>query len=101
MRRYSICAVIAVLMAARLAAQGATGSILGTVTDSSGAAIAEAAIQVRNIGTGITQTASTDGQGRYRVPDLVIGEYEVQSAKPGFQTVVHKGITLTVGGQPV
>jgi hypothetical protein len=106
MRRYSICAASAVLMVsglgiARLGAQGATATILGTVTDSSGAAIAEAVIQVRNAGTGITQSASTDGQGRYRVPDLVIGEYEVQSTKTGFQTVVRKGITLTVGSQPV
>ncbi|PWT97374.1 MAG: hypothetical protein C5B51_31425 [Terriglobia bacterium] len=106
MRRFSMV-VLGVSLAlgvagiSRLAAQGATGSITGTVTDSTGAAIAEGAIQVRNVGTGITQAVSTDGQGRYRVPDLVIGEYEVQSAKPGFQTVVHKGITLTVGSQPV
>lgn len=100
-----ICALGALLLwtlaPARLHGQGATGSILGTVTDASGAAIAEASIQVRNAGTGITQAVATDSQGRYRVPDLVIGEYEVQSSKAGFQTVVHKGITLTVGSQPV
>ena len=78
-----------------------TASIVGTVTDATGAVIAEASVQVRNTGTGITQTAVSDGQGRYRVPDLQIGEYEVQAAKAGFQTVVRRGIALTVGSQPV
>lgn len=84
----------------RLDAQ-ATASISGTVTDSSGAAIAEAAIQVRNLGTGIAQSTVSDGQGRYRVPDLQIGDYELQAVKSGFQTVVRRGVTLTVGSQPV
>src|SRR5215472_1285596 len=81
--------------------QGQNAAISGTVVDSTGAAMAEAAVQVRNVGTGLTQSTTTDEQGRYRIPDLVIGEYEVQATKAGFQTVVHKGITLTVGSQPV
>src|SRR5262249_36162774 len=81
--------------------QGATATISGTVVDASGALIAEASIQVRNTGTGIVQTTASDGEGRYRVADLVIGDYEVQAAKAGFQTVVHRGITLSVGSNPV
>ncbi len=84
----------------RLPAQ-ATASIVGTVTDASGAVIAEASVQARNIGTGITQSSVSDGQGRYRVPDLQIGEYELQATKTGFQTVVRRGVTLTVGSEPV
>ena len=84
----------------RLNAQ-ATATIVGTVTDSSGAAIANATVQVKNSGTGVTQNAITDAQGRYRAPDLIIGTYEVQASNPGFQTVVHRGITLTVGAEPV
>jgi len=67
----------------------------------SGAAIANATVQVKNVGTGVTQTAMTDAQGRFRAPELVIGNYEVQASQPGFQTVVHRGITLTVGSEPV
>src|SRR5579883_479045 len=85
----------------RLAAQNATGTILGTVTDASGAAIPDAGIQVSNIGTGATQVVAADAQGRFRVPDLIVGEYDVQASKMGFSTVVHKGITLTVGSQNV
>src|SRR5437879_1885682 len=62
-----------------LAAQGATATILGTVTDSTGAAIPEAAVQVKNVGTAVTQSTVSDGQGRFRVPDLSVGEYEVQA----------------------
>jgi hypothetical protein len=85
----------------RLGAQGATATISGTVTDSSGAAIPEAAIQVKNVGTGAQQTTASDGQGRFRVPDLGVGDYEIQASKMGFSTVLHKGITLTVGNQAV
>ena len=82
-------------------AQAVTATILGSVADTSGAAVPDAQVQVRNTGTGITQSAVTDWAGRYRVTDLGIGEYEVQAAKQGFQTVVRKGITLTVGSEIV
>ncbi len=85
----------------RLAGQGATATILGTVTDTSGAAIPEANVQVQNVGTGISESTVSDGQGRFRVPDLGVGDYQVQASKMGFSTVVHTGITLTVGAQSV
>ncbi len=85
----------------RLAAQGTTATILGIVTDSTGAAIPEAAVQVKNVGTGQTQSVQSDPQGRYRISDLTVGDYEAQAAKGGFSTVVRKGISLTVGSQPV
>jgi hypothetical protein len=85
----------------RVAAQGSTATILGTVTDPSGAAVADAGVQVRNTGTGITQSVMTDAQGRYSVPNLDIGDYEVQVTKAGFTTMLRKGITLTVGSQSV
>ena len=86
---------------ARLQAQAAGAAILGIVTDASGAAVAEASVQVRNVGTGVMQSTVTDGQGRYNAPDLGVGEYEVEASKTGFSTVVHRGITLTVGAQIV
>jgi len=100
---YTMSALLGVAMIglSRLDAQASNATIGGTVVDSSGATMAGASIQVKNVGTGITQSATSDQQGRYRVPDLVIGEYEVQAGNPGFQTVVHKGVTLTVGSSPV
>ena len=100
------CAVMAVLLgglagAARLDAQVANATILGTVTDMSSAAVSEASVQVKNVGTGTTQSAVTDSQGRYNVPNLGVGDYEVQASKMGFSTVVHRGITLAIGAESV
>ncbi|HJT87448.1 MAG TPA: carboxypeptidase regulatory-like domain-containing protein [Bryobacteraceae bacterium] len=95
------CFVLAAAAIPCVYGQGSTATISGTVTDMSGAAIGEASIQVRNVGTGISQSVASNAQGRYQVPDLAIGVYDVQASKTGFQTVVHTGITLTVGSQPV
>ncbi len=84
----------------RLNAQ-ATGTIVGTITDMSGAAVPGAAVQVKNSGTGVTQNTTADAQGRYRVPELIIGTYELQASKAGFSTVNRPGVTLTVGAEPV
>jgi hypothetical protein len=91
----------AAMAPARLDAQGATASIQGTVLDSSGAAIADVAVQVKNTGTGLAQSTTTDASGRYTLPDLPVGDYEVQAAKTGFSTMVHRNVTLTVGAQSV
>jgi hypothetical protein len=85
----------------RLGAQATSATILGTVTDSSDAIIAGAVIQVRNVGTGQARSTQSDTAGRFTVPDLGVGNYEVQASKEGFSSVIHKGITLTVGSQNI
>src|SRR5665213_1075944 len=102
--RIGLCCILAAatLFAVRMQAQGtSTATIVGTVTDSSGAAVVGATVQAKNVGTGAVQTATTDAQGRYRVPNLNIGTYDVNASNPGFQGVVHPNITLTVGSEPV
>ncbi len=85
----------------RLAAQGTTGTVLGTVSDASGGLVPDAMVQIRNTGTGATQTVTSDAVGRYRVVDLPVGQYDLQSSKSGFQTVVHTGIALDPGANVV
>ena len=85
----------------RLAAQGTTATILGTVTDATGAAIPDAAVQVKNVGTGQTQNVQSDAQGRYRVPDLIVGDYEYRPPRADSRRWSAQGITLTVGSQNV
>jgi len=99
--RTIIAAILITFGAGQLHAQGATAAISGTVLDPSGAAIAGASISVRNIGTAFTRTVLSNDQGRYVAPELPIGEYEVQGSLAGFQTVVRRGIVLTVGSRPV
>jgi hypothetical protein len=97
---FFITAVIGVGVA-RLNAQAATATVLGTVKDTSGAVVPGVKVDVKNLGTGITQSVITDQQGRYRVADLAVGRYDVQAAMSGFQTAVRSGITLAVGTQSI
>jgi carboxypeptidase family protein/TonB-dependent receptor-like protein len=99
----AICALILIVAVgvSRTEAQVRTATISGTVEDNSGAVLVGAKIEVKNLGTGITQSVITDAQGRYGMPDLPVGSYEVRASATGFQTVVRTGITLTVGSQPV
>ena len=77
-----------------LNAQGATSAtVLGTVTDSAGAVVPNATVQVKNVATGQVQQVATDAQGRYTVADLPVGDYEAQASAQGFQTTVRPGIT--------
>lgn len=78
-------------------AQVTTGTILGTVSDSTGAVIPGAAVTLRNVNTGITRTVTTDAVGRYRASQLPLGDYEITAETPGFQAIVRSGVTLTVG----
>src|SRR2546423_3719637 len=90
-------ASLLVLLPAGVNAQGTNGVISGTVTDPSGAALPGASVQVKNVGTGVIRTVITNEVGRYRVPDLVVGQYEVQVTLAGFQRVVESAIPVTVG----
>jgi hypothetical protein len=92
--------LVSVVSGAALRAQ-TNATISGTVTDASGAAVTNARVDAKNSGTGVIHSSTTDAQGRYSVPQLPIGDYEVHASAPGFQNVVHSGITLTVGAQTV
>jgi len=81
----------------QMSAQVTTATILGTVTDSTGAIVPGISITIRNVETGITRAVTTDEQGRYRATQLVVGHYEVAAEAAGFQTLVRSGIELTVG----
>ena len=94
-------ALLLAVGAKRLEAQAITGTISGTVTDASGAIIAGANIAVKNTATGVTQTTVSNDQGRYNLPDLNVSTYDVQASKQGFETVIHKGVAITVGSELV
>ena len=76
-------AALAVIVAAVPAhAQGDRASILGQITDGSGAAIAGAVVTVSNTGTKERRTATAGASGDYEVPALNIGLYEVAIEQP-------------------
>src|SRR5258706_8459811 len=82
-----------------VSAQTFRGTILGTVTDSSGASVAGATVIIKNTDTGLTRTVTTSDDGSYSVPELPIGNYSVTVEKSGFKTAVIKGIRVEVSGE--
>ncbi|MSO82248.1 MAG: hypothetical protein EXQ53_02980, partial [Acidobacteria bacterium] len=77
--------------------QDTSATLLGTLTDASGAVLPGVTISVTHVDTARTRTVTSDEAGRYRVALLPPGRYEVTAQLSGFQTVVRSGITLTVG----
>ena len=81
--------------AVQIQAQATTASIRGTVTDPSGAIIANATVLVTNTSTGISNTQKTDSKGYYIFPDLHIGgPYTVTVSAQGFQKFISTGTML-------
>ncbi len=70
------------------------GSIVGNVTDPSGAGVPAAQITIRNEGTGIETKVTTGAAGTYTVPDLLAGIYSVTAVKEGFKAFHATGIQL-------
>ena len=69
--------------------------------DASGAVIVGAKIQAKDVNTGVTYSGNTDGQGRYILPEMQVGTYDVSAEKSGFQEMVQTGVVLSVGARPV
>src|SRR5215469_499066 len=91
--------VLSVFFLAALAtpacAQEAT--IVGTVTDPSGAAVADAKVTLTNTDTGVSKVFSTNESGQYVAVDIHIGHYDLKVEKGGFKTEERKGLVLQVG----
>jgi Carboxypeptidase regulatory-like domain/TonB dependent receptor len=92
-----LLALAALCLPPSAAAQQGRGSISGTVTDSSGGAVPDAAVTITNVGTQAAFSARTNDAGFYNAPSLPVGEYLVSAEKTGFKTAVVTGITLQVG----
>jgi len=91
--------VVAVLMVASFAsihAQQTTGSIVGTVKDSTGAVVNTASVKATNVDTGFSRVAPTNGYGEYRIDYLPVGKYSVEVAATGFERFVQQNISLNV-----
>src|SRR5262249_8405693 len=85
------------ILCASLNAQVSGGSLSGTVTDTSQAAIPNVQVTMINNATRAARTVLTDDMGLYIVPDLLPGSYEMTATAPGFTTQVRTGITVNVG----
>src|ERR1035441_9263177 len=78
-----------------------SASIVGTVTDATGASVKDAKVTVKSVDTGATREASTDDAGSFRFLALPLGPQEVRAKKDGFKPLVRNGINLEVGQEAV
>jgi hypothetical protein len=77
-------------------AQAVNATLLGTVTDSSGASVASAKVTATEVTTGVSHPGQTNGSGNYTFPDMPPGAYEVTVEAPGFKKEQRKDITVLV-----
>ena len=80
-------------------AQYENGSIVGTIHDSSGAAVAGAAVTITNTATNISTKETTSAAGEYEAPSLRVGVYTISASASGFADAVAKNISVSVGGR--
>ncbi len=97
--RARITLMFVLLAAVSLSAQTFRGTILGTVTDASGAVVSGAKVTVKNTGTGLERSTETSGDGSYSLPELPIGTYSVTVTQSGFQTFIANGVTVDVAAE--
>lgn len=101
---YSLCFVMLVgllFLAIPAGSQTVGGAVRGTVTDQTGAVIANVEVSIANVSTGVVTKVSTNSAGFYNAPTLLPGTYDVTATVSGFKTEVRAGITVSVGASEV
>ncbi|MGB8773288.1 MAG: TonB-dependent receptor, partial [Terriglobales bacterium] len=96
--KFRLLVICTFLMSSILVAQSFRGGIVGTVSDVSGASVADAQVTATNSGTGLVRQATTDGNGNYTFTELPLGTYSVTVVKQGFRTETATKIQVAVEG---
>ncbi len=91
-----VASLFVILVAQPMSAQESRATIIGRVTDASGAVIGGASVSFTNVGTGVVVKTVTNGEGNYFSSFLIPGTYRVTAEMPGFKNLVCSGITLSV-----
>ncbi len=94
--RWMQLSLAALLCAVPLFSQAVSGSLVGTVTDVSGAVVPSARVTVTETNTGISRTGATNPSGGYVFTNLNAGRYRVEIEQPGFSKAVRDGIDVFV-----
>ncbi len=90
-----VLALAFLFLSSSVRAQDAT--IVGTVTDPSGAAVPNVKITLTNLETSLVHSAVTNDAGQYVLPELKIGHYDAKAEASGFKVAEQKGVVLQVG----
>jgi len=95
-RNISFILLVLAALSQPLSSQETRGTILGRVTDPSGAVIAGVEVQATNVSTGVTAVARSNEAGNYSMPYLLAGFYTVQAEAAGFKKFVREGIQVRI-----
>src|SRR5437868_5614073 len=87
---------LALLVTGAVFGQAVTGSLLGTVTDTSAAVVPNAAVTITETDTNITRTASANANGNFAFPNLEPGVYRVRVEHEGFRASVREKVEVLV-----
>ena len=91
--RFMLCFILCVWAAI---AQDPRGTVLGRVTDPSGAAVAGATVKITNEATGVTVPGASNADGNFEIPFLTPGSYRMEAGATGFKAYVRRGVLLRV-----
>src|SRR2546425_7626913 len=92
--RITILTLLLGIFAFSTVAQTNKAEIVGTVTDSNGAAVQGATVTITKVDTNTSRTVTSGDSGQYEAPLLEIGTYKVTATKQGFQTVTQENVVL-------
>src|SRR5215472_9144595 len=95
----TLALLAALLTGGSALAQTFRGTILGTITDSSSAAVPGASVTIKNLDTGLTRNVSTSDDGSYSAPELPVGNYSITVEKAGFKTGVVTSVKVEVSSE--
>jgi outer membrane receptor protein involved in Fe transport len=92
----SLALAVVLLLPAPARAQAVKGTLLGTVTDTTGAGVPGATVTVTEVQTGISRSATTNASGNYTFSNLKDGVYRVEAELSGFRKTVHENVKVDV-----
>ena len=88
--------LLAPMFVQRLNAQVLYGSVVGTVTDQTGAVVPKASLAITNVNTGQTREGTTDDAGYYSIPNVLEGTYDLSVKKTGFRPYLEKDVRVSI-----
>ena len=97
----SLAVVVMFVTSTNLNAQSISGSFSGVVMDQQQAVMPGVAVRVRSLQTNAVRTTGTDDQGRFRLPNMPVGDYELTVEHAGFAKYVRSGIKLVLNQEAV
>src|SRR5262249_17807594 len=92
----ALCAAVMFVSAPRVLSQAVYGSIVGTVNDTTGAAVPNAKVTITDIGRDVTTSTVTNESGNFVQRYLIVGRYRVRVEAPGFKAYVQENANVSV-----